>query len=145
MNIASQLRHLLTFLAGLGGLFLSWHLIAPDQAAAVDKAGADLIEPLVIIFGAVAAGVARLAIGWGSKFFSRAAGNVRTRMNGLTLWLGLISTAVVLGGLPSCAFLEDMPLSVGVTTDDATAHYSSKGGLVVSAKVRSKINRHSAK
>jgi hypothetical protein len=73
MNIASQLRHFLTFLAGHGGLFLSWHIIAPDQAAAVDTAGADLIDPIIII-GAGAAGVARLLLGWISSLIGRWAG-----------------------------------------------------------------------
>lgn len=131
MNLASQLRHLLTFLAGLGGLFLSWQIIAPDQVAAVDKAGADLIDPLIIIIGAVAAGIARLALGWISSLFGRGAGEIGEKM---PLWAGLlIGTAAAVGGsLPSCSGAE-WPVRVGIEGDGYRADYSSKGGLSIHA------------
>ena len=127
MNIASQLRHFLTFLAGLGGLFLSWQIIAPDQVAAVDKAGADLIDPLIIIIGAVAAGVARLAIGHVTNLFRRGAGEIGEKTSGLPMLLAVIGTAAVIGGsLPSCS-LAEYPISGSLTyRDEATG---AKAGI----------------
>lgn len=135
MNIASQLRHFLTFLAGLGGLFLSWQIIAPDQVAAVDKAGADLIDPLIIIIGAVAAGLARLAMGWIGSLISRGAGELGNKTSGFSVWVGLIGTAAALVGvLPSCSPGE-FPVRVGIEGPGYSADYSSKGGLSVRAVV----------
>lgn len=62
MNIQSQLRHLLSFLAGLGAIFLSWNIIAPDQVAAVNAAGGQLIEPLLVIIGAAAVFIFRVVM-----------------------------------------------------------------------------------
>jgi hypothetical protein len=140
MNIASQIRHFLTFLAGLGGLFLSWQIIAPDQVAAVDKAGADLIDPLIIIIGAVAAGLARLALGWIGSLIGLGAGELGNKASGFPVWVGLIATAALVGVLPSCSpaqmdALRAVPIRVGVETPDSRVSYSSKGGLVVEARV----------
>ncbi len=127
MNIASQIRHYLTFLAGLGGLFLSWQIIAPDQVAAVDKAGADLIDPLVIIIGALAAGIARLAIGWIGSLFGRGAGEIGEKMRGLPFWVGLFGTAAVIGGsLPSCS-LSEYPISGTLSYRDEAS--GAKAGI----------------
>lgn len=129
MNLASQVRHYLTFLAGLGGLFLSWQLIAPDQVAAVDKAGADLIDPIMIIIGTVAAGVARLAIGWISSLIGRGASGIGDRLNGIPVWLGLLGTAVVIGGsLPSCSN-GGFPITASVLLPEGKLSYSAKGGV----------------
>lgn len=128
MNLASQIRHLLTFLAGLGGLFLSWQIIAPDQVAAVDKAGADLVDPLVIILGAAAAGIARLALGWISSLFGRGAGEIGEKTRDLPVWVGLIGTAAVIGGsLPSCAVNGEYPITGSVTFRDPNT--GAKAGL----------------
>ena len=144
MNLASQVRHFLTFLAGLGGLFLSWQLIAPDQVAAVDKAGADLIDPIMIIIGAVAAGVARLAIGWISSLIGRGAGGIGDKLNGIPVCLGLIGTTVVIGGsLPSCSALKEMPMRLTAEVEAGRVSYSSKAGLEVA--YRPQIERKSAK
>jgi len=130
MNLASQLRHLLTFLAGLGGLFLSWQIIAPEEVAAVNEAGAKLIDPLVVIIGAVAAGVARLALTWISNLFRRGAGengeNENGASGGMTLLLMTTCAAAVLGGLPSCT-VGEYPISGSVTwRDDSTG---AKAGI----------------
>lgn len=127
MNLASQLRHFLTFLAGLGGILLGFNLIAPEEAEAVNQAGADLIDPLIIIIGAVAAGVARLAIGWIGSLFGRGAGGIGDRLGGIPLWMGIVvGTAGVLGGLPSCS-LSEYPISGSITfRDDASG---AKAGL----------------
>lgn len=142
MNIASQIRHYLTFLAGLGGLFLSWQIIAPDQAAAVDKAGADLIDPVCVILGAVAAGVARLALGWIGSLFRSGAGEIGEKTRGFPFWMGLIGTAVALGGaLPSCAPGE-WPLRIGIEGEGYRADYSAKSGIEIRATIP---DRHSNK
>lgn len=138
MNLASQIRHYLTFLAGLGGLLLSWHLIAPDQVEAVNQAGKDLIDPLTLIAGALAAGIARLAIGYITSFFSRGTGDVG-KADKLPLWLlaGIVSTAAALGGLPSCAAIKDVPVRACLLTDQGTVCYSTKSGLSADVDARS--------
>lgn len=55
----SILRHLLTFLAGLGTLLAARSIISPEDAAAVNEAGAKLIDPLTLIAGAAGAALAR--------------------------------------------------------------------------------------
>jgi hypothetical protein len=134
MNLASQVRHFLTFLAGLGGLFLSWNLIAPEQVAEVNKAGADLIDPIMILIGAVAAGVARLVIGWISSLIGRGAGGIGEKLRGIPVWLGLIGTAVALGTvLPSCS-VGEYPITGSITyRDEATG---AKAGLTFYPPVR---------
>jgi hypothetical protein len=130
MNLASQVRHFLTFLAGLGGLFLSWNILAPEQVAEVNQAGADLIDPIMIILGAVAAGLARLLIGWIGSLIGRGAGEVGDKLSGIPVWLGLIGTAVALGGaLPSCSALSGLPIKATVQVEEGALSYSSKGGL----------------
>lgn len=71
--------------------------------------------------------------------------------------LGLIgvTAAGLCMGLPSCNFPENnpelwnalraVPITIGVTSDDGEVHYSSKGGLVVSGRVPTKVDRRSSK
>lgn len=108
MNTASLFRHLLTYLAGLGGLLLSWNLIAPDQLETVNKAAADLVSPAAIILGAIAAGVARMLLAWVQKLFGIGTGEDVAKdegRNGSTwgvlFWIGM--TAGFLCSLPSCS------------------------------------------
>lgn len=141
MNIASLLRHALTFLAGLGGLFFSWSIIAPDQVAAVNAAGADLIAPLTIILGAVAACVARLALSWIFKIFRHGSGDV-TGAGGLSLWIGVMAAGGLCLALPSCSpetreVLKAFPIRTTVVTDYGTVGYSSKSGISVYVDRRS--------
>jgi hypothetical protein len=137
MNIASHVRHFLTGLAALGTWFLSWHLIAPDQAAAVNQAGADLITPLTVILSAIGACVARLAMAWAANLFRQGTGEGGgSNPSGGTALLILTCTAAALGGLPSCspaqlAAARAMPIRIGITTDHGTAAYSSKRGVEV--------------
>jgi hypothetical protein len=138
-NIGTHIRHQLTFLAGLGGILLGWNLIAPEEVAAVNEAGAKLIDPLMIIAGAVAAFVGRLAISWVTGVFRRGAGeNGETDKSGpsggMSALLLMTCAAGVLGGLPSCSTAE-WPLSVGIEGDGYSANYSSKGGLAIRATV----------
>lgn len=104
MNLSSQLRHFLTFLAGTGTALASWAIIAPDQVAAVNAAGGELIGPLVIILGAIAAGLLRLAMGWMTKQFSDKGKTSGGTSGGKVITALLVCTmAVVMGSLPSCA------------------------------------------
>jgi hypothetical protein len=106
MNLTSQVRHFLTYLAGIGGALAAWNIIAPEQVVAVNEAGGQLVEPLVVIIGAIAAGVLRLAMDWFSKRFS---GKEKTGSSGNSrgesaLLLMVMGTAVaVIGSLPSCS------------------------------------------
>lgn len=127
MNLASQLRHCLTFLAGLGGLFLSWQIIAPEQVAEVNQAGADLIDPIIIIIGAVAAGVARLVIGWISSLIGRGAGGIGDKLSGVPVWLWIAGTAALIGGsMPSCS-LSEYPFSGSISFRDEAS--GAKAGI----------------
>jgi H+/gluconate symporter-like permease len=64
MNLATQLRHLLTGLATIGGLLVTWNLIAPEDVATANAAGAALIEPMTVLGGLLAGGLLRLVMGW---------------------------------------------------------------------------------
>jgi hypothetical protein len=138
MNLASQIRHFLAFLAGLGTLFLSWHIIAPDQVEAVNKAGGELISPLVIILGAVGACVFRAALTWIYQLFRTGAGETETKTGGsggsLPLWVLMGTLAGCMGFLPACssaqwAAARAIPIRTCVITDQGTVCYSSKSGL----------------
>ena len=132
-NIQTQIRHLLTFLAGFGGILLTWNLVDPGSVEAINKAGADLIVPLTAFVGAVFVGVARAAMIWlGNRFpfFSKLSvsnGNVGTRPSGGAgqLPLGLLLFCG-LGFLffPSCA---EYPLQGGIYYRDSNS--GAKGGL----------------
>lgn len=52
-QLLSLLRHATTGFAGLGALMASKSLIAPEEAAAVNDAGASLGDALVVIVGAI--------------------------------------------------------------------------------------------
>jgi hypothetical protein len=134
MNTASLFRHLFTFLAGLGGILLSVHLIAPDQVAAVNKAGADLIAPLMVIIGAVAACVARLALTWISKLFRRGAGENVAGSGTVPLWIVGAAAGLICSALPSCspetrALLKEYPIKGCYIRDGIKVCASTKSGM----------------
>jgi len=60
----SQIRHLLTFLAGIGTYFLGLNLIDAESAEKLNAAGKDLIEPLVVFFSVLAVALSRSAMIW---------------------------------------------------------------------------------
>jgi hypothetical protein len=134
MQIATHVRHQLTFLAGLGGLLLGWRLIGPDDVAAVNEAGSKLIDPLVIIVGAVGAFLGRLAISWVSDIFRRGAGMLEKEESGESggasgggsALLLLACTAGLLGGVPSCS-MGEYPITGSVTWRDEST--GAKAGL----------------
>lgn len=102
MNIQSQIRHFLTFLAGLGGILASNNLIGAEQVDAANQAGAALIEPTAVIVGAIAAGLTRALIGWIGKLFGKTSDDGK-RGAGKALGLMLaMCTAAGLMALPSC-------------------------------------------
>lgn len=137
MNFSTQLRHFLSFLAGLGTMFAGWHLIAPDQVESVNQAGADLILPLAAILGAVGAGLFRLAIAWLGKIFSGIAGKASGINSGGSLLLMICGTmAGIMGCLPSCSALtgdsrrQDTRLKTGAWGGRVKACYSGPDGRV---------------
>ena len=141
-SIQSLARHAVTYLAGIGGLLLSWHLIAPDQVDAVNKAGAELIAPLTIILGAVAACVARMALTWIFKLFGSGAGERSSNGIGLGLvWVGA-AAGLICTALPSCS-AEDrqvwrmIPIRSVFHTDYGSLGYSSKSGISIEVDQRS--------
>jgi hypothetical protein len=132
MNLTSQLRHLLTGLAAIGTLLLSWSIIAPDDVAAINKAGGDLVEPLVIFLSLVAGAVTRWAIGLvmarfsGNKEEKETISDAAASGGSLPLALLLGTAAGIMGCLPSCS--GNYPLTGSVSYRDATT--GAKGGLV---------------
>lgn len=101
-TIASQIRHFFTFLSGIGGMLLSAHLITPEQVDTANQAGSQLIEPLSILAGLIAAGLARLAIGWFQTLFQKDDGKKGVgRASALLITMG--TAAALMGSLPSCS------------------------------------------
>ena len=126
MNTASLIRHLVTGLATIGTFLAGLHWIAPDAVEALNKAGGDLVEPLVIFLSLLAAALMRALIAWVANFFQSGSGKSATPPAGglmaLACWL-VVSTAAV-GLLPSCVPTsggEGYPVSGFVSyTDPAT-------------------------
>lgn len=147
MNLQSQLRHLLTFLAGLGTLLLAHNLLAPDQAEALNQAGAALIEPLSVICGAVGAAAARLVLTWLGRMVASGAGETSsTAGSGMfPLWLiGATAAGLMVFSLPSCSSaqlgaLRGVPIRGCVITDRGSVCYSSKTGVTL------EVDAHSGK
>lgn len=140
-NTAAFLRHFLTFLAGLGGLLATYSVIAPSDVDAVNAAGASLIDPLVVIGGAVAAGVTRLAMSWLHKQFLGPARLEKEASGGTSLLLvvALGTMAGIMGSLPSCSSdlnSRGWPVTVRLEGPDGSVHYSTASGLEVAATVR---------
>lgn len=135
MNLASHVRHFLTFLAGLGTILLGWNLLAPEQVAEVNAAGGKLIEPLMVILGAVGVFVARLALSWMTRIFRSGSGELDDDPKGgsgggLPCLLLLCGMAGLMGFcLPSCAAVSGMPIKASVLVEEGTLSYSSKGGI----------------
>jgi hypothetical protein len=141
-NIATLIRHTLTFLAGLGGMLVTYSVIAPSEVDAVNAAGSSLIEPLTVIGGAIAAGIARLAIGWLRKRFLGPARPGKETSGGASLLMlaALGTMAGIMGFLPSCSSGDlnsrGWPVTLRIVGPDGTVSYSPKSGLEVEAEVR---------
>lgn len=134
-TLLSHLRHYLTFLAGIGGMLLTQSLITPEEVSQANAAGAQLIEPLMVILGLVAAGVARLALSGASKFFESVGSKVSGILAPVVTIGGLAMGAGFIGfSLPSCtaldlATLRQVPTKFCLTSDRGAVCYSSKSGL----------------
>jgi hypothetical protein len=132
------LRHFLTFLAGIGGLLAAAAVIAPADAAAVDAAGGALIEPLTIIGGAVAAGLARLVmgrLGLARDDFPKADDDARNQGGHLPGWLVAAGLVGVMGfPLPACSGGSGMPIRASYSQDGVMVGYSSKSGISVTVE-----------
>ena len=138
-TLKSLVRHLLTFLVGLGATLESTGLIGADDVTAANAAGVQLQD---VLAGLVAMICARLFLHFGGKLFSgnSVSDSKDKGLNGLLLFLGM---AGLFMGLPSCtpAQLEAakaMPVKACYTDDAGNrACYSSKGGIeleVIGAK-----------
>lgn len=133
MNLATHFRHLLTFLAGLGAILFAHHLIDPGAVDAVNKAGSQLIEPLVVVLGAVAVVIVRVLLAWAGKRFPGLAAKIGNQASGgmsggVPLWI--IATAGLMGFcLPSCA-PNDYPITGSLYYRDSNS--GAKGGLTFS-------------
>lgn len=133
MNTASLARHLVTFLAGLGGMLASLRWIGAEHVAELNQAGADLAAPLTIIVGALAAAAARAALAGGAYLF-RDKGQTGNKHRRFPAWLPPVALAGFFGfTLPACSPGSDVPQVRGSYTDKDgnTVTYSPDSGLGV--------------
>lgn len=69
-TIPTLIRHLLTFLAGLGTILAAKGWIQPDQTEAVNAAGSQLVEPLTVVLAGVAVVLARAVLALVGRIWS---------------------------------------------------------------------------
>ncbi len=138
MDIASHLRHQLSFLAAIGVMLAGWHLIAPEQVEAVNKAGSQLIEPLLVILGAIGVFLARQTMAWLSGFLVRKdrSGKGPSGTAALLMLLGTAAVFSMAGSLSSCsadqmAAAKAIPIKACASGKNGSVCYSSKSGLEV--------------
>jgi hypothetical protein len=130
--LQSLVRHLLTFLVGLGTTLHSCGLLAPEDVTAVNDAGVTLQS---VVAGVVVAVLMRLTMRYGGKFF----GNQGVQGSGsLLLLLGLMVAGLVgTLGLSSCTVaqrdaLRGVPVKACVRDEDGRGVcYSTTDGIVV--------------
>jgi hypothetical protein len=142
-TLATLIRHVVTYAVGLLVSFLTVHLSGVELQTGVDAANA-LVEPLVVLVGLLGVIASRLAMPFLHKLFRAGSGDTDDGpAGGLSpVVIGMVGTAVAIGGsLPSCSpaqleALRGVPIRLGVETDDSRVSYSSKGGLLLEARVR---------
>lgn len=135
-QISSIIRAWLTFLAGIGTMLAAQQIIPAADANAVNQVGADMINPLSVLLGTIAAGLARLLIAWILSFRSRG----QDWLPQWVIWIGL--AGFFAWGLPACsnsqiAAAKEMPIQACALTDHGTVCYSSKSGLSLTVDRRS--------
>lgn len=144
--IKSLIRHLLTFLAGMGTYFAAKGLIPADNAAAVDSAGAALVEPLTYLLVILAIAFARTLMAkmpWlGTGAFTGSAGT-----QGLAVSGGTLAACALAGGvgtaLPACSpqaqeALKNTPVKACYIDENGNRIcYSTQDGVSVEVDRRS--------
>ena len=136
--LQSLVRHLLTFLVGLGTTLHNSGLLAAEDVTAVNEAGVTL---QAVLAGIVVAVLMRLGMRYGGKIFE---GNGVQGSGSLLFLLGLLVTGLVgTLGLSSCTpdqreAVKAVPIKACYLDKDGNrACYSSKSGIeveVISAK-----------
>lgn len=141
-KLDSYLRHIFTTLVtALVVMITGYFVLDAEQAKAVTEGLAKMGDGAVMVLLVIAPVMGRLLWAWGSKIFQRGSGETgNSSAGGLGLWMVGCGMAGLLGGLPSCTptqmdALRAVPIRVGVETPDSRVSYSSKGGLVVEARV----------
>jgi hypothetical protein len=137
-QLASLLRHAFTGWIAALVIFLTakLSLTAEDVQAvqnALDQIGAGLLL-LVITLAPI---VGRLAWTWAANSLRTGSGESKNGQGsggGLGLWVVMICTGAVMGGLPSCtpqqlAAARAVPIKGCITTDLGKICYSAKDGL----------------
>jgi hypothetical protein len=139
-QLISLLRHATTALAGLGGFLAYRGLIAPEDSAAVDAAGASLGEALIVVLVAV---VSRQVIFWMAKM---GLGKAVAKSGGSSPLLalgGMLLLLMTAASLTSCADYNGPRIVLGVEHEEGTLSYdSAKGGTVT---VNARVDRASGK
>lgn len=131
--ITSLLRHSLTALAGLGAFLAAKNWIAPEDAGAVDAAGATISEAILVVMVAIIARLLIKIFGIASQWKEEPANRENDEdkydggaSGGMTLLLLSGTAAALLGSLPSCSSLE-LPFSATVHGPGYSATYSEAG------------------
>jgi Trk-type K+ transport system membrane component len=144
-KLDSYLRHIFTtlitaFVVAITGYFS----LDAEQAKAVTEGLAKMGDGAVAVLLVIAPVMGRLLWAWGSKIFQSGSGETGNGPAGglglfVIMMIGVIASGLF-GGLTSCTpaqmdALRAVPIRVGVETPDSRVSYSSKGGLVVEARV----------
>jgi hypothetical protein len=131
-TLQSLVRHLLTFLAGLGTTLHAAGLLGAEDVAQVNEQGLTL---QAVIAGVIVAILMRLVMTFSGKLVSAHVNDGRNDGGSLLLLLGM---AGLLGlGLPSCSreqmqAVKAVPIKACYTDKNGNkACYSSKGGIEV--------------
>lgn len=131
-TLQSLVRHLLTFLAGLGTTLNAAGLLGAEDVAQVNEQGLTL---QAVIAGVIVTVLMRLIMTFSGKLVSAHVNDGKNDGSSLLLLLGV---AGLLGlGLPSCfprqwEAVRSVPIKACYTDENGNrACYSSKGGLEV--------------
>ncbi len=132
--LQSLVRHLLTFLAGLGTTLHAAGLLGAEDVAQVNAQGLTL---MTVLTGVIMAVLMRLIMKFGGKVIS-AHKEDGSSPGSLLLLLGVAGLALL--GLPSCTpeqreVARSVPIKACYTDKDGNrACYSSKGGIEVEVR-----------
>lgn len=119
---ASLIRHILTYLAGLGGFLFAHGIIPAESVDAANQAGSALVDPLAVLGGLLAAAALRLAIFLLGKIFPAWAAKLGSESGGMTLLMVGLATAALMGALPSCSATPgEYPVTGTVSFKDAAS------------------------
>lgn len=138
MNLSSLIRHWLTFFLTIGTLFAAWQIVPAEQVDALNQAGAQVREGLVVVLSALIVFAWRWIIAKAVPYLRWGAGEV-TKDGGpsggnVPAVLLLCMGAGLMGTMASCTAAQlsaarQIPMRACVVTDQGTVCYSTKDGI----------------